>query len=513
MSQKHSGFAQVATVSAIAVFASFLFFNSKRLFRQHPNPSPTASQTPIFTEMPTPTMSGMPTSNTNPTASASSTPTAAAIPNGSTTAIIGFGIGSGDGPEVGINLAAFNKAKVDAVNGVYARLCTAQEHDKDIWHGLVNPVAKCHYDHEHGDDPNYVNDIFGTPGAWFDKSGQSISYPWQTFALSSDMSEAQALTQSGIEGQKENDLKHYGYYWVVRRGQTCDGGKWCITDSRLQFHFMSSHHNEVGVRFHSFSFEGRLCKDPKDASTCGIYRTGGWTDHGQLFVSSSANSSGYLTQPCWNLRNSDPIRGQLVNLSSDGQFYPLNNQGLMDEFRCHKIITDSIVKSMPDGLVNEPAAEWWTHGASDFRYVIRVFDPISNVDTTSPTGVTTHNMPFCTAGDVTCRWNNSVISAGQGYTTQIYTSYGGVRVDSNNDNKTDLTQGKVYLNRFGNTNKNCTVGGLDCIPLILTNVQLSDSPIGGNQRYSNKQCESCAKIDHDITPKGIPSWIQWYLKM
>ncbi len=462
--------------------------------------SPSAIATPKMTAMASPTPV--------------TTPSATTAPNG-TSATGGFGVGSGDGLEVGINLAKFNQVKADAVKGVYDRVCTAAEHNKNIWHSLVNTTAKCHYDHEHGDDPNYVNDIFGEPGAWFNNAGQSISYPWQTFSIPANTTEAQAMSITGVEGQKENDLKHQGYFWVVRRGQTCDGGEYCITDSRLEFHFMSSHHNEVGVRFHSFSFEGRLCKNPNDPSTCGIYRTGGWSDNGQLFVSSAATGgSGYLTQPCWNLRNSDPIRGQLISLPTDSQFFPLNTQGLMDEFRCHKTITDSIVKAMPNGMIDSSQApvEWWAHGSSDFRYVIRVFDPLSNVDTMTPSGVTVQNAPFCKPGDVTCRWNNSNFSAGQGYTTQVYEYYDNTPVDSDKNGKTDLTLGKVFMNRFGNRNMNCTGAGLDCIPLILTNVPLSD-PGKSNQRYSNRQCEACTRVDHDLTPVGRPSWIQWYFNM
>jgi LysM repeat protein len=462
----------------------------------------TVFSTPQPSTSPVPTVSGMPSMTPMP----SGTP----APNGSAPGG-GFGVGSGDGMEIGIKLATFNQAKADAAKGVYDRPCTDAEHDKTKWHSLVNPVAKCHYDHEHGDDPNYTNDVFGEPGAWFANAGQSISYPWQTFSLPATTTAIQALAMFGTDGQKENDLKHPGYYWVVRRGQTCDGAAYCITDSRLQFHFMSSHHNEVGVRFHSFSFEGRLCKDPNDASTCGIYRTGGWTDHGQLIVTN-------IGQECWIAINGlregrTDVSGTVVSLPTDSQFFPLNAQGLIDELRCHKNVSDSIVKSFPNGYMSDPTAEWWTHGASDFRYKIRVYDPISNVDTALPTGISAVNQPFCKQGDPTCRWNNSIMTAGQGYTTQIYKDYGGVDADSNGDNKTDMTYGKVYMNRFGDQNYKCTAAGLDCIPLMITNVLLGENPKGDNQRYSNKQCETCTKLDHDLTPAGVPSWIQWFYKM
>ncbi len=446
----------------------------------------------------TPSSSGSPSPMPSGMVMTSPTP----VPNG-TAAGGGFGVGNGDGLAVGINLAKFNQVKADAAKGIYDRPCTAAEHDDTKWHGLVNVEAKCHYDHEHGDDPNYVNDIFGEPGVWFNKPGQSISYPWQTFALPSTTTEQEALASSGTEGQKENNLKHEGYYWIVRRNQTCDGGTYCITDFRTEVHFMSSHHNEVGSRWHSFAFEGRLCKDPKDASTCGIYRTGGWVDHRQLVITNSPSDD------CWTtingLKEGKTVNGKIIAVPNDSQFRNINSEGLTDEFRCHKNVTEAMVKAMPNGSTNNTVAEWWAAGASDFRYVVKVFDPISNVDPTNPTGVTAANVPFCKQGDPTCRWNNSLITASQGYTTQIYAD-----ADTNGDGKTDFTQGKRYMNRFGGSNSSCTTAGLDCIPLILDKVPLA--PNGGNQRYSNKQCDSCSLVDHDLTPVGVPSWIQWFYR-
>jgi hypothetical protein len=83
--------------------------------------------------------------------------------------------------EIGVDLDSLAEIKADIAEGLYDRPCTEAEHDRLAWHLLVNPELKCHYDHQHGDDPNLVNDIFGPPGEWFDQPGQSISYPWQTF--------------------------------------------------------------------------------------------------------------------------------------------------------------------------------------------------------------------------------------------------------------------------------------------------------------------------------------------
>ncbi|MBZ0303776.1 MAG: hypothetical protein K8J31_28810, partial [Anaerolineae bacterium] len=153
----------------------------------------------------------------------------ASIPQASAQSSGGFGVGGGDGLETGIRLDILNQVKADVAAGVYDRPCTAAEHDPTKWHSLVNLEAKCHYDHQHGDDPSYVNDIFGEPGGWFQSPGQSISFPWQTFP-------AQTPTESNAgylgTGKMENEAKHEGYYWVVRRDQPCttDTGQNCVKD-------------------------------------------------------------------------------------------------------------------------------------------------------------------------------------------------------------------------------------------------------------------------------------------
>jgi hypothetical protein len=87
----------------------------------------------------------------------------------------GLGVGDGHGLEVGINLPVLQQIRAEIAQGQYSRPCTPEEHNPNVWHTLVNVERKCHYDHHHGDDPNYVNDIFGPPGDWFGMAGQSIS--------------------------------------------------------------------------------------------------------------------------------------------------------------------------------------------------------------------------------------------------------------------------------------------------------------------------------------------------
>jgi hypothetical protein len=202
-------------------------------------------------------------------------------------------------------------------------------HDPMIWHGIYDAVRKCHYNHEHKDDPNrsfYDNPSQGNPGIgtpntgrgdilsvlgrtwdWLpaqDKSqlpaSQTLSYPWQTWAGT----DVGALPQGG---SMENELKHEGYAWFVRtpddNGFKKDAGGnkagrvpecWpmttgyidnCITHIRYQIHAVAGMPDAL-THTHSFFMEARVCtldsNDGQDTNKCGIYRGGGHHGFGRL---------------------------------------------------------------------------------------------------------------------------------------------------------------------------------------------------------------------------------------
>lgn len=140
------------------------------------------------------------------------------------------------------------------------------DHDPTAWHGLYDAAKNCHYSHEHKQDPNAVNDIFGPVGALY--TGQEISYPWQTFSAAGT----------------ENEMKHGGYGWLVSRDMGCSSAfaDGCLTDFRVQYHAIMAAAGAV-TRFHSFWLEARGCLE-SNPSRCGIIRTGGWADYGRLEI-------------------------------------------------------------------------------------------------------------------------------------------------------------------------------------------------------------------------------------
>lgn len=170
----------------------------------------------------------------------------------------------GAGPSLLPAVGGANPA--DTFEGV--PVCT--DHNPTTWHALVkrgtDGAILCTYTHEHHDDPNTVNDIFGPVGAWAGSPGQAISYAWQT---------------SSAAGP-ENQAKHEGYKWHVTRDIPCrpfqpppDDG--CIRAWRIQVHTLGTAADTV-VRFHSYSIEARIEYRGRQA----IVRHGGWLDTGFL---------------------------------------------------------------------------------------------------------------------------------------------------------------------------------------------------------------------------------------
>jgi hypothetical protein len=132
-------------------------------------------------------------------------------------------------------------------------------------------VRRCHYSHEHHANPATVNDLFGPAGAWFGQSGQSLSYPWQTFSA------------DGMESH----LKHEGYKWIVARDLPCGAAATdCISAYRIQVHTVAGV-MDATARFHSFSIEALACPGGR----CGIIRHGGWMDYGHLSLLTNGGNS------------------------------------------------------------------------------------------------------------------------------------------------------------------------------------------------------------------------------
>jgi len=389
--------------------------------------------------------------------------------------------------EVGVDLDSLAEIKADIAGGLYDRPCTEAEHDRMTWHLLVNPESKCHYDHQHGDDPNLVNDIFGPPGEWFGQPGQSISYPWQTFKAQTAYEANDAYV---ADQQMENDLKHEGYGWVVRRDQPCDNGN-CITDFRLQYHGVFGAMGAV-VRYHSYSFEARVCADAAETDSCGIIRNGGWADFGRLFTTDGAVSCEHQVDEVF------------IDVAADTLYFPIDRPDARDEIRCHPTLA-----SLPAYPSNQPVAEWWAHSPGDrVRFQLRSFDPLGNIDPNNPG----EWHLFCAMDETDCRYNQSIMSVFIGYTLGVPEYLADVRLDADRDGRTEYTG---YSDRWGYPADDCTEPGLDCVPVeysdVLLNLYPDSNDVPREARYQHEICNECPKVDYDLAPAG-EKWITWFYR-
>lgn len=452
----------------------------------------TNSPTEEPTEEPTATATALPPT-AEPTATATPEP-----PPGPGASAPNWAASAGMVGEYGMSPDTHQKLRADAATGEFDRACTDAEHDPNQWHTLLNyandnqPGGPCHFDHQHGDNPHAVNDLFGPVGQSFGVTS-SISYPWQTYAA--DAGGNPTLDADGSP-KWENEYKHAGYFWIVRRGQCANGDpSYCVDAFRVQVHASAM---GVGTRWHSFSAEIRACTNGNNPATCNNAQIGGWIDTFALFTPTYAQSAPGL---CDNPFNAAYF-GNRANINDFGlsnQFVPRDDPDLQDEQRCHRRLPAGTAATYPNGLpyndVSYSApAEWWHHTLWDFRYNVFFYDPFAETDGNG-------NLTFyCAADDTACRWNQSRITGNIDYVFPVMSWHNGFR---------------GYVTRFGDNGRNCTAAGLDCIYADYSRVPRNPNGLGyihtrDGERQSGGRTEP---MDHDITPAGRPSWITWFRSM
>jgi hypothetical protein len=285
-------------------------------------------------------------------------------------------------------------------------------HDPHAYHTLWNSALHCHYSHEHKDNPHEVDDIFGTQ--FYEWAGGEISYPWQTFAGAHDHYPAPPAP-----GVYENELKHIGYSWMVRRNLNCPSEP-CITDFRVQIHSLMGPVDAV-IRFHSYWAEVRV---RHSGGQYGIIRRGGWMDFGHLEV--------------------------------NGEHVPLPGDPATEDTGSRRLHGDT------------PYATWYGTNRNDFIGVaVLTADAWAPVDAADPA----HMGFFCP--DFRCPQNYSTLEA---HVVAVRTQrYGrnnnyldGSPIDT--DLRTNYVAAAGYTDRYGNVVTNCSEPGLDCIPYEIINM-------------------------------------------
>lgn len=339
-----------------------------------------------------------------------------------------------------------------------ADLPLCPSHDPTRWHGLVDPVRRCHYDHEHKDDPRAVDAVLGPAGRWF--GGTSVSYPWQTFKGAGEGWPAPPTDPL----LAENAAKHEGYGYGVRRGLRCRpafDAEGCLTDIRLEVHALATAHDAT-ARFHSFALEARGCIRGR----CGIVREGGWLDYGIL-----------------RLDFGKPYYTEHVALAGDPAA-----QDTFNPVRLHK--------SRPN---EQRDATWYSQPGRWNRHLSTPglrFETWSPIDPTDPTRV----LSWCDVGADRkaapgCTANGSWLE------THLVPIRVPAELDGRDGKRDGLVTFRGHTDRYGNLRpaSACPRVSLDCIPLVLEHM-----PVGYYQYRDDVQ--GIQPTEHDVTPAGR-SWL------
>jgi hypothetical protein len=286
------------------------------------------------------------------------------------------------------------------------------DHDPHAYHTLWNEALGCHYDHEHKDNPHEVDYLFGTD--FYQWAGGEISYPWQTFAGANS-----GYPTPPAPGVYENERKHIGYAWTVRRNLPCPEQP-CITDFRIEMHSLMGPVDAV-VRFHSFWAEVRV---RHHNNQYGIIRRGGWMDFGHLEVNAN-----YVPLP------GDPNQRNTGNrrLHGDSQY-----------------------------------ATWYGTNNNDFVGLAVMTD-----DAWAPVSEDTPDQTELFCPDFQCDKNFSTF---QPHVIAIKTlrygpdeqSLDGSAIDR--DPRSDYITAHGYTDRHGVVVHNCTAPALDCVPFAVLNM-------------------------------------------
>lgn len=353
----------------------------------------------------------------------------------------------------------YNSNPTPSPVGMVEGIARCNDHDVNKWHGVVKRDGSgnitCTYGHEHHADPNALNLVFGEPGSWYNQSGQSISYPWQTFAGGHEH-----FPQPPADASKmENAAKHNGYKWFTRRNIPCvanpvDNTQGCISDFRVLVHQLNTA-ADATVRFHSYSFEGRACLN----NECGTIKVGGWQDYGKLMITKNAAPE--------------------VNICP-----PLSDNPT--SFQCAFGATGTRHHYAPEATCCL-GATWYPQGNPFVLVSATQGDPWGPIDTTNP-----FNQLYEPINRFNKIWNGS---SGGIDSVAINTNKDTAITDPDGDRKANY---RGYVNRYGNIVQGCSQIGLDCIPIEIVNMPINFYKYRDRILTSAQLSATGAQYEHDV---------------
>ena len=370
-------------------------------------------------------------------------------------------------------------------------------HDATKWHGIWDYVRGCHYDHTHGDDPALANSYFGQFGALW--GGSTISYPFNS-------------------GDLEVGMKHPGYKISVRMPGyhpfprcgtedntdiTGDHSDNCIVAARVEYHVVGGL-MDIIVRNHSFFAEMYICSGASNYTQCGIVRTGGLIDYGEL---KAPHYNGRIVRPGGTI---DFVDGMVMTYSADGSDLPITSgEPYVFSIPYSPEELDAYARNSP----REPGAnnnysykatidQWSTNdfdcdlkdpdGTCHNQYthfLFQVGDAWNLVDKQN-----LNNVHWICKGEPNCEYDGSLIGMNEiaMRVLQAWQPGGNGFVTFNG-----------YTDKWGNPKTGCTAVTADCVPFVLEH-----APVGVAASRSDNLCE-CEVYEYDVYFSGKPSgWIK-----
>lgn len=377
-------------------------------------------------------------------------------------------------------------------------------HDSNVWHGLIDYVNQCHYNHTHDVNPNapqttnmIVNSATGrTWGNIESYTGKQIGYIWQT--------------------TNENLTKHEGYHIASAINLPCEQQNYlylpesarnCISAFRGVFHSANATVDGVS-RFHSYSAEV-VTKD-RLTGQIGYFATGGIGDTDDAhapYKTTCVNILGANRSPCpdnntvWlNQLNNPPYWAFTVKntaLANLANGY-LCRTSACESLPSNKMIWENISFDRTDTLGNRMGA-----ANHIFHMNARQYSASAAFDPATRTFVT-----VCPDGS--CR------ATGDSFFVYAIVIDVPSYLDADKNGWVESYRG--YTDRAGNIDKvgRCAAVDVECVPLIVENMRVGSyvydmkAPfLPGVRTWGDGVVTNEGQVRYfDLTPKTLPkSWI------
>jgi len=327
-----------------------------------------------------------------------------------------------------------------------APLCpdSGEAHETSRFHTLWDSERRCHYDHEHGQNPFTPDVAQAFPG--FDLR---------------DLLGDVGIGHTNPSGPMENTHKHGGFKWNVQLThplgcQGFEGATNGVDSSVIQYHNFGDYSIELDAPVHSTVALLRQCHGTDSA------------DHGYLYTVQFQNY-GQVVVPYQGTIFDFPHYSVPTYDSGSGPYLSVNCIGQVPQ--CRQSLGVAVQNASASNWTSKPTGRGARPESSTlFRLFFRVADAYQNVDWNDRTYPYTF-LWLCSSDSgqtydpAGCRYNNS--------TSQVHEIAGEIPAAWDNlaGFDTDSEVGRItaegYTTRYGQLNPACAASGSDCHPITL----------------------------------------------